>query len=73
MYGVKPKAMRFENIESGIQYKVDMKNVNKDIINNTIKTFIVGIREGDFTPCRNEFQCNHCEFRDKCEYWKNKK
>ena len=73
VYGVKPKSMRFENIEEGITYSVDLKKVNMGIIEESIQKFVRGIREGDFTPCLNEFQCNRCEFRDKCQHWTNKK
>ena len=73
VYGVKPRAMHFENVECGVQYSVDLKNMDKTIVDDSIRKFIRGIREGDFTPCLNEFHCSRCEFREKCEYWMSKK
>ena len=71
-FGSQPRSMRFENIETGITNKVDFKEIDRSIIDESITSFIRGIRQGAFSPCQNDFQCSRCEFKDKCHHWKTK-
>lgn len=59
--------MRFENIESGIQYKVNVSDVNVAAVDDSVLRFINGVESGDFSHCRSDFQCSRCEFRKMCK------
>ena len=43
--------MRFENIETGIQYRPDVADVDLSIVNDSIARFVSGVERGDFSPC----------------------
>ena len=59
--------MRFENIETGIQYRPDVADVDLSIVNDSIARFVSGVERGDFSPCSSHFQCSRCEFRRTCK------